>query len=165
MAGNEISPKQLNGIATLLQTGNVAQSAKIVGVSERQFWRWMDDPNFQAELQRKQNELVDGAYMRLQSVLSGAVDVIAAIAFDTSIAPAVRLRAADSVVSHTLRWRESVDLAARLDELEAAIAQDMLMAAVTENSDPVQPARRVIDYRLKLKPPPGYTDGDDQSAP
>lgn len=151
-----LTARQESGIATLLQTGNVAQSAKIVGVSERQFWRWMDDADFAAELRRQQDALTSGAFMRLQSALSGAMDVLAAIAFDTSIAPAVRLRAADSIVSHTLRWRESVDLAARVAELEYSVKMAQAEVEAFENATEDANGITIIDYRRGLKAPDGY---------
>ena len=161
MAENdELSPRQLTAIASLLQHGTVTAAAKDADVPERTFYNWLALPEFTAELKRRQSELVDGAYRRLQASITAAVDVLTAIMADTSIAPGIRLRAADSVLSNALRWAEHTDLAQRLDALEAAIATSMLIAAVTENSNPVEPARRVIDYRLKMKAP---DDGDDQS--
>lgn len=149
-----LTQKQENGIATLLQTGNVAQSAKIVGVSERQFWRWMDNAEFAAELRRQQDALTSGAFMRLQSVLSGAVDVLTAIMADTSNPPSVRLRAAESVLSNVVKLAEIRDLAQRVAELEALALQ------------PAQAANdyRRVDYRLTLPAlAPTYDTGDTET--
>lgn len=160
-----ITPKQDAALTALLTYGTVTAAAKQANVGERTLHTWLKEDDFRTELQRRQNEVVDAGYRLLTAGVAGAVATMRAIVDDANAPAATRLRAAEMIVANLLKWREQTDLVERMAAMEAQIASAALQIAVTENSDPIEPAKRIIDYRVKLQAPAGYTDGDTQSTP
>lgn len=54
-----LSTKQQKGIAVLMEERTVRDAAKRVRISERELYRWLQEPAFQQELKRAGQEAID----------------------------------------------------------------------------------------------------------
>lgn len=116
-----LTPRQVRAIGCLMTAGTLGEAAKSAGISERQLNRWMAEPQFMAAVEQAQRQALDVTLRRLTSLATAATGLIAKIISDPTVSAAVRLRAADSVLAHLLKWREVVRLEERLAALEAAL--------------------------------------------
>ena len=93
----EISPDQLRAIAALTSGQSVVDVAASVGVGRATLYRWLDDPEFIADLNKAKLDLAN----RLSNELMGlAVEALSTIRelLRPGVPPAIRLRAATVIV-------------------------------------------------------------------
>jgi hypothetical protein len=115
----ELTPKQTQALRSLLTRPNIALAASDVGVSERTVYRWLDEPLFKQALTKAEDQALDAATRGLVSMTNQAVLVITTLMVNPATHPATRLRAAECVLSNTLKLYELRNLAARLAALES----------------------------------------------
>ncbi len=120
MAEHHLTPKQRKAIIALMEVPTIPGAAKLAGVGERTLYTWLRNPVFQSELKRWQADFMEAAARRLVAEVGQAIDVIKNIMTDEQAAPAVRLRAAESILANALKLGELVDLAERVSRLETA---------------------------------------------
>ena len=119
-----LSTKQARAIVALLnptiRTND--QAAEAAGVAKRTLQTWLsDDTDFRAALHEAEAELVAHASRRLLCLTDDAIAALAQ-SLDEYAKPMHSLRAAELVLSHVLRWRETLDFEQRLAALEAGRA-------------------------------------------
>ncbi len=117
-----LSAKQETAVAALLTEATIGGAAAKVGVTERTLHRWLDDPDFAEAYRAARREAVQQAISRLQQVSTHAVTVLLSLMADQTVAPGVRLWAAEKVLDLALRTVELEDLQQRIEALEQAYA-------------------------------------------
>lgn len=120
-----LTPKQQKALAALLTGGTIGDAAKLAGISERQLLRWKDEPAFKAALADAVEEKITAAVRALSDAAAQAVDTLRTIMTNkhTRREDSVRVRAAATILSSTLRWKEMTDLEQRLAAVEAALRE------------------------------------------
>lgn len=123
MAGNvrsrkNLTVKQKAAIEGLLRGETIFHAAGLAGVSERQLYRWLDEPLFQETLTASGEQAIGAAVRALSDAATTAVVVLRTVAVSETNAAGVRVRAADSILSHVIRLKEIADLEQRVRALE-----------------------------------------------
>ena len=114
----EISVKQHKAAEALLTTATIAEAAEVAGIGERTLYRWLNDPDFSAHVTELEAKLIDAAQRQLLRLQSDAISTMEEIMNDIEVPASVRLRAADSVLSHAFRLRDLSSIEQRLAALE-----------------------------------------------
>ena len=114
-----LSPRQRRGIMALMSAKDTRAAAVIAKVSERQLYRWLNDPAFVAELKAAEGAAIDQAVRRLSELSGTAIDALSSAMTDGTTATGARVQAANVALSQLLRLRELHDLEQRLAALEA----------------------------------------------
>jgi hypothetical protein len=110
-------------LALALARGATRQEAgRIAGVSERTVYVRLSDSTFRLRVSEFRRAMIDGAIGKLATLADKAADVLGKLLDEES--PAVRLRAAGSVLEQLTRIREHVELSERLEELERQVARN-----------------------------------------
>lgn len=110
---------QNKAIEALLNGHNKRTAATAAGVTAGTLSRWLADPDFRAALTAETDQAIKNSAVRFAGSLETAADTMASIMEDSED-DSLRLRAADLVVSHSLKLWEIADFAERLAALEAA---------------------------------------------
>jgi hypothetical protein len=112
-----VSPAQLAALTALGSGKSLAQAASIAGVTAKTLWAWRSKPAFASELKRLQNAAFQDVLEDLRRVTARAVRVADGLlkAKDERI----RLGAVRTVLGVSLELHEGIDLAARVEALEA----------------------------------------------
>jgi DNA-binding MurR/RpiR family transcriptional regulator len=116
--GERRSRKQEQAIAALLAEPTIAAAAARVGVSEVTVARWLREPSFAAAYRKARRDVVEQAVGRLQQAAGEAVDALKGNL--TAANPAAVNSAARAILEHAIKGVELVDLAERVEALEAA---------------------------------------------
>ena len=122
--GAKYERKREEAIAALLTKRNVEEAASSVGITTQTLVRWLKIDEFQDEYRQARREAFGQTVARLQQASSAAASTMMKILVDPNTPASVRLRAADSILSHAARAIEIEDVEVRLARLEAAQPSD-----------------------------------------
>lgn len=121
----DLTTKQAAAIAALLEGNPQGGAATAAGVTKRTLQRWLNEPAFTAALREGSDAAIRAASARLAATTEHAVNnILATMTTPTTPGAAVRLRAADALLSHALRIREHADILERLSELERRLNEN-----------------------------------------
>jgi DNA-binding MurR/RpiR family transcriptional regulator len=112
-----------HALAALLVQPTIAAAAESAGVSETTLMRWMQEPQFAGRYREARAQLVVQTGAALQRASSGAVATLQAVMEDSEAPASARVSAARAVLELALRAREQEELSARIEALEAAVAE------------------------------------------
>jgi hypothetical protein len=122
--GAKFGRKKEQAIAALLSSKSVDDAARAVGLNPNTLLRWLQIPEFREAYLKARREVVQQAVARLQQATGAAGLTILKLMTDTTVPPAVRLRAAESVFELSTKGIELEDIEARVAELERAAEQN-----------------------------------------
>lgn len=123
MKKSSLRPNQKKALAALLEGQTKKTAATVAGVAPGTLSRWLTEEDFRAALTDGGDEALQTATVRLRAAVDAAVSVFYILMHDRNVSPSIRLRAADAVVTHSLKLIELVDMERRLDALERLLEQ------------------------------------------
>jgi hypothetical protein len=118
--GAKFGRKQEEAIAALLSHRGIDEAARASGVGYKTLLRWLEIPEFQQRYLEARRKAVQQAIARLQQATGAASLTVLKLMTDPSVAPAVRLRAAECVFVQAIKGIEIEDIETRLAALEQA---------------------------------------------
>jgi hypothetical protein len=121
--GTKFGRKQEEAIAALLSQRNLEDAARSIGLGTSTLLRWMKIPEFEAAYREARRAAFGQSIARLQQASSAAVSTLLKVMIDPNSPASSRVRAADSVLDHTLKAIEIEDVEARVAALELAVEQ------------------------------------------
>jgi hypothetical protein len=117
--GAKIGRQREAAIAALLTAPTVGDAAKAARVSEKTLRRWLAEPAFAEPYRAARRQALDTAIGTLTAATGEAV-VTLRRNMSEAAPPAVQVRAAVALLDLALRGAELIDLAERVEQLEAA---------------------------------------------
>jgi len=118
--GTKFGKKQEEAIAALLTQRTIEEAAKSIGVGTAILLRWQKLPEFAAAFRAAKKAAFGQTVARLQYASSAAASVLLKVLADPATPASTKVRAAESVLTHTIKAMEVDDIEARVTELERA---------------------------------------------
>ena len=112
--GAKFDRKKEAAIVALLTHRNIEDAAGAAGVGTTTLMRWLKLPEFQRSYREAKKEAFAQSIARLHYLSSAAVSTLGKIMLDSKTPPATRVRAADSILDHTIKAIETEDIDARM---------------------------------------------------
>ena len=112
-----LTQKQAKALAALLTHQTIADAANEAGVTDRTLYRYLNDPNFAAQLREQQAVMIADNVRRLTGMSGDALTALKDL-MDSSDSDSVKVRAAKEILSGFLKYREILNLESRILELE-----------------------------------------------
>ena len=122
-----LTEKQEAAIVALLTCQTTEEAARSCGVSRATLHRWMQQGDFQDALRGARVKILDTATMQLRQAATDAVDTLKRNL--TCGQPGAEIRAAVAILDTAYKGAELEDLAARIETLEQALAEQEEAAA------------------------------------
>lgn len=119
--GEKLSRRREQAVAALLSEPTVALAAGKAGISEATLARWLQRPEFQCAFRAARRQVVETAVAGLQSACREAVETLRRNLQAGS--ESVQVRSAQLILENATRGIELIDIAERLERLEAAFMQ------------------------------------------
>ena len=116
-----ITARQHRAIAALILEKDAKKAASIAGVGYRSLCRWLEDPKFQAELERAKGEIIAGAIRSLINDMTLNQSTMRDIRDNTRTPVNIKLMACRAIDQSLFKWHETEDIEQRLTELEKAV--------------------------------------------
>ena len=115
-----LTPRQTGAIPHIVAAPSLRQAARDVGVARSTILRWMQDPDFRAELDRAREAAASVAYAKLQQLtLTAVVNLEESL---NSPDPAERRRATRLAFDIAIKAELNHDLRKRVDLLNGAFS-------------------------------------------
>ena len=115
----DLSPRQEAALPILAAAASIAQAARLSRVSRRTLHRWLQDPEFRAELVQLQCQAAELAKGQLQGLTLQAVLHLGSFLEDPS--SDIRLRAIRTILSYSTKLNEIQDLQEAVQALEDSL--------------------------------------------
>ncbi len=119
--GSKFGRKKEEAIVALLTHRTIEDAARAVGIGGATLLRWQKEPEFQAGYWEAKRAAYAQSIARLHQMSSAAVSTLGKVMVDPTTPPATKVRAADSILNHTIKAIELEDIEARVTELEQAV--------------------------------------------
>jgi len=119
--GSKFGRKKEEAIVALLTHRTIEDAARAVGIGGATLLRWQKEPEFQAGYREAKRAAYAQSIARLHQMSSAAVSTLGKVMVDPTTPPATKVRAADSILNHTIKAIELEDIEARVTELEQAV--------------------------------------------
>jgi hypothetical protein len=118
----DLTTRQRTALSALLEGQSQLAAAAAAGVGRQTIGRWMTETAFSAALRDGSDGAIRAAVARLSATADASIDAIEKVR-DSPTQPgaAVKLRAADALLSQALKIREHADVLERLAALEARL--------------------------------------------
>src|SRR5579862_1795244 len=117
-SSEKLSPKQEAAILALVSTRSAEEAARAAHITPRTLYRWQKEPSFDAAFRKAQKSAFGQSIARLHYFCGAAVTTLGKVMLDPATPASTKVRAADSILNHTIKAIEIDDLEARLSELE-----------------------------------------------
>jgi hypothetical protein len=116
-----LSGKQERAILAVLESRSIEEACRKADISRTLYYKWLrNDPHFADALKDRRDAANEETLERLQTGLSGAVDVLVDLLASEN--EWVRRVAANDVISRFLKAKELGELEERLARLESALS-------------------------------------------
>jgi hypothetical protein len=116
----DFTRKKEEAIVALLTNRSIEEAARATGIDPNTLLRWLKLPEFQKPYREAKWAAFGQSIARLQYLSSAAVSTLGKIMLDSKTPPATRVRAADSILDHTIKAIETEEIEARVEALEQA---------------------------------------------
>jgi hypothetical protein len=120
--GSTLGRKQEDAIAALLSQRSIEDAARVAGVGARTLLRWLKLPEFDAAYREARRKAFSQSIARLQQGSTAAATTLLKVMLDPGTPPSTRVRAAESILTHSAKAIEIEDIEARVAALELAAA-------------------------------------------
>lgn len=97
-------------ISALISNGTIKAAAAAVGVTERTIYDRMNNGEFKALYKSAKADVVRKAIFELNNQLGAAVETVVEIMNDKEINPAIRLQAAQTILSNANKFSERLNI-------------------------------------------------------
>lgn len=118
----KLTAKQEQALTALLSTLTVKQAAQKSGLSEATLWRMLREPVFAQAYAEARRKAMEQTLTVLQQSCAGAVGCLLSIVQDTDAPASVRVSASRSILEYSFKATEQMDMEARLQSIEEALA-------------------------------------------
>ena len=116
----ELTERQQKAIPFIVGASTYTKGLTEAQVSRKTFYAWIKVPEFKQELVRQREQVAEAALGVLEQNLTRAVEALAGL-LDTED-ERLRRQAANDIIEHFLNYRQTKNLAERLEALERGIA-------------------------------------------
>lgn len=118
---SELSPKQQKLIAALVTGNSITVAAAAAGIGEATAYRWLKLAHFQDAYKAAKQAVYDESLEGLRDNVTQAIDTLKNIMISAEIDPAVRVRAANIYLTHSLKVHKVDENEITIKEIEAAV--------------------------------------------
>jgi hypothetical protein len=117
----QLTAKQEEAITALLNCPSIKKAADQVGMSERQIYRWLDEPGFSKAYRTARRQAFSHAISLTQQYAPAAVATLTKISTDQTAPHAARVSASTALLKFSRESIELDDLAERLAAIEQQV--------------------------------------------
>lgn len=121
--------KQVKLLAALLEESTITGAAKKAGITRATAYKYLQDRDFRAELNRRRSECINDAVRYLQGKLALCNETLVKIIEDKDVSSQVKINAVNAIYANCKSMTETAEIVMRLDSIEKAIDGEKVQGA------------------------------------
>lgn len=114
-------------LETLISTGNIKESAEILGCTRKSIYDRLQKPEFYAKLQQERKNAFALASTQITDAQSTAVGTLVNIMCDESASAMVRVKASQAILDIALKTIQMTDIVDEIAELKKVLKEREIM--------------------------------------
>ena len=119
----KLTRKQEEAIISLLSNRNTEEAARACNIPPRTLHRWLKEKAFTVAYREARRQAYQQSIARLQQASAAAATTLLKVMVDPATPSSTRVRAAESVLTHSAKAIEIEDVEARVTALEEAASK------------------------------------------
>lgn len=116
-----LSEKQFTAISLLMRSLPVAEVARETGVNRVTIYRWLKSDLFNAELDKRKNEMIKQSSRKLAGLMDRSIDVLGKLL--SSKQQNTRRLAAGNLIDFCVKFSDITDIEKRIKALENSLVK------------------------------------------
>lgn len=116
-----MTQKQAAFLKAMLEESTISKAADAAKISRETAYKYLKDPDFKAELDKRRSECLNDTVCFLQSKLTVCSEQLVRIIEDEDTADQVKINAINTVFTNFKSMSETADVIARLEQIEKMI--------------------------------------------
>ena len=113
-----MNQKQSVFLKAMLEESTISKAAKAAKISRETAYKYLKDPEFKAELDKRRSECLNDTVRFLQGKLTVCSEQLVRIIENEDTADQVKINAINTVFSNFKTMSETAEIIARLEEIE-----------------------------------------------
>ena len=118
---SKLTDRQLKAIPHIVSCSTYTEGCKKAKINKTTYYKWLKDPEFKAELDKKRNEVVSDAFGILSQGLTKAVENLVELLDHTD--DRLKRMACKDVIEYIIKHKETEDLDERLTAIEQRLSE------------------------------------------
>lgn len=116
-----MTAKQNAFLKAMLEHSTISKAAKEAGIARETAYRYLKNPEFQAELTKRRAECINDTVRFLQGKLAFCSETLIGIVENPDAADQVKINAINAVFANCKAMTETAEIVTRLEQLESLI--------------------------------------------
>jgi len=116
-----MNSKQIKLLTALLDESTISKAAEKAGITRATAYKYLQDKDFQRELNRRRSECVGDAVRYLQSKLALCNETLVKIIKSDDTSDQVKINAINAIYSNCKSMTETAEIVVRLENIEKAV--------------------------------------------
>ncbi|NLG97111.1 MAG: helix-turn-helix domain-containing protein [Chloroflexi bacterium] len=117
----DLTPRQRRAIEALIEGKTVKQAAEETGVSRKTLYVWLNQPEFQKELDRLGGIILEEVANRMVALASEAVHTLSNVLKTKDVPIGTQVQAANVILKRASEFWDVYNLNRRIDAIEAVL--------------------------------------------
>lgn len=118
-----MTQKQTSFLKAMLEESTIGKAAEKANISRETARKYLKDPGFKAELEKRRSECLNDTVRFLQSKLTVCSEQLVRIIENENTADQVKINAINTVFSNFKTMSETAEIIARLEEIEKLVRE------------------------------------------
>jgi len=118
---SKLTDRQLKAIPHIVSCSTYTEGCKKAKINKTTYYKWLKDPEFKAELDKKRNEVVSDAFGILSQGLTKAVENLVELLDHTD--DRLKRMACKDIIEYVLKHKEIEDIDERLTAIEQRLSE------------------------------------------
>ena len=118
---SKLTDRQLKAIPHIVSCSTYTEGCKKAKINKTTYYKWLKDPEFKAELDRRRDEVVSDAFGILSQGLTKAVENLVELLDHTD--DRLKRMACKDVIEYIIKHKETEDLDERLTAIEQRLSE------------------------------------------
>lgn len=116
-----MTQKQTRFLQAMLEESTISKAAAVAGISRETAYKYLKEPEFKAELDKRRSDCLNDTVRYLQGKLALCSEQLMKIIENESTADQVKINAINTVFTNVKTMTETADVIARLEAIEQMI--------------------------------------------
>ena len=122
MKTKELTTTQKRTICNILSSKSIVEAARKTKINRKTIYAWLENPVFKAELEKRINQILNGAFTELQLSFTESIQVLRELMKSDN--ESIKLHSSKTIMQFVINFLEMKEIEQRLEKIENYIEEN-----------------------------------------